>query len=268
MFVSIDKTHPIFQTSAYLKDIVPFNLMEIIKEYPLFIVSNERDVILGTTSPQNPIWVWTSDTVLNFSIQELCDYMYERFSSYQTICYVAKPNIAEKIKLQFELNRAVKASIVNMESFECKTVIPAKNSSVIIEHPILDDVHQIAECLSAFDLDCFGDNEPVDCYLDKAKELVKSNLCFVIKKDKQIVAMAKSSRETATHIAVNGVYTKPGHRGKGYAAAIVAHISQIILNKGKTPVLYTDLANPSSNKAYKNVGFTECGKVDEVSLTW
>lgn len=33
---------------------------------------------------------------------------------------------------------------------------------------------------------------------------------------------------------------------------------------GKTPVLYIDLANPASNKAYKNVGFIECGKVSEI----
>ena len=49
---------------------------------------------------------------------------------------------------------------------------------------------------------------------------------------------------------------------------MVAHIGKIIIQKGKIPALYTDLSNPSSNKAYKNVGFIEKGKVDEITLTW
>jgi predicted GNAT family acetyltransferase len=80
--------------------------------------------------------------------------------------------------------------------------------------------------------------------------------------------MAKSARKTATHIAVNGVYTLPEYRQRGYAAAVVAHICKLILNEGKIPLLYTDLANPCSNKAYTNVGFVPCGKVDEVHLKW
>lgn len=266
MIVSIDKTHPIFQSSEYQNDIVSFNLMEIIKEYPLFLVSNEIDVILGTTAPQYPIWVWTTDTVSNSSLQELCDYLYDTFGSNQSISYVAKPYIANRIMQKFETNKNVSCSIINMESFECKMVITAKNTAILIEKPSLNDSNEIAECLSAFDFDCFGKSQSADCYLDSAQSAIENPLCFVIKSEGHIVAMAKSSRETPTHIAINGVYTKPEYRGQGYAAAIVAHISQLILSQGKVPVLYTDLANPSSNKAYKNVGFRECGKVDEVTL--
>lgn len=69
-------------------------------------------------------------------------------------------------------------------------------------------------------------------------------------------------------MAINQVYTKPEFRGRGFAAALVAYISELIFQKGKIPSLYTDLANPSSNKAYKNVGFVERGRVDEITLTW
>ena len=60
----------------------------------------------------------------------------------------------------------------------------------------------------------------------------------------------------------------PEHRKKGYESAIVAHIIELILKKGKIPTLYTDLSNPSSNQAYKNVGFIEQAPVDEISLKW
>jgi predicted GNAT family acetyltransferase len=47
---------------------------------------------------------------------------------------------------------------------------------------------------------------------------------------------------------------------------LVAQISDIIKDENLTPMLYTDLSNPASNKAYKNVGFIECGKVNEVKF--
>ena len=93
-------------------------------------------------------------------------------------------------------------------------------------------------------------------------------LGILVRVDGKAVAMAKSARKTATHIAVNGVYTLPEYRQRGYAAAVVAHICKLILNDGKIPLLYTDLANTCSDKAYTNVGFVPCGKVDEVHLKW
>jgi predicted GNAT family acetyltransferase len=38
------------------------------------------------------------------------------------------------------------------------------------------------------------------------------------------------------------------------------------LQNGKTPTLYTDVSNPSSNTAYKNIGYVEQSPIDEVSL--
>ena len=88
-------------------------------------------------------------------------------------------------------------------------------------------------------------------------------------KDKGIVvATAEIARENSTHIGVSGVYVKPEYRCQGLAAALVAHICEYIKEQGKIPSLYTDLSNPSSNKAYINVGFVKCGKVDEVNLSW
>ena len=89
-----------------------------------------------------------------------------------------------------------------------------------------------------------------------------------IKENEKAVAMARSSRENEKFVAVNGVYTLPEHRNKGYASAIVACISDLILQNEKTPALYTDLSNPSSNTAYKNIGFTEQAPIDQVYLDW
>jgi len=51
------------------------------------------------------------------------------------------------------------------------------------------------------------------------------------------------------------VYTPPEHRGHGYASAAVAEVSRRILASGATPCLFTDQANPTSNKIYQAIGY-------------
>jgi predicted GNAT family acetyltransferase len=71
-------------------------------------------------------------------------------------------------------------------------------------------------------------------------------------------AMARAMRPTQDGVSVAGVYTPPASRKNGYASAVVAHLSQKMLDSGKKfCVLYTDLSNPTSNKIYQNVGYRE-----------
>lgn len=54
---------------------------------------------------------------------------------------------------------------------------------------------------------------------------------------------------------VGPVYTPPERRGRGYASAAVAEVSQRILAAGDRACLFTDLANPTSNRVYEALGY-------------
>ncbi|MES2803240.1 MAG: GNAT family N-acetyltransferase [Bdellovibrionota bacterium] len=72
------------------------------------------------------------------------------------------------------------------------------------------------------------------------------------------VSMNSVGRPTKHGISVSAVYTPKALRQRGYASALVAGTSQLMLNNGKSfCVLYTDLANPTSNKIYQNIGYEE-----------
>lgn len=59
---------------------------------------------------------------------------------------------------------------------------------------------------------------------------------------------------------INLVYTPPGRRGNGYASAAVAAASRWVLDNGAEQcMLYTDLANPTSNKIYQAIGYRPVG---------
>jgi RimJ/RimL family protein N-acetyltransferase len=55
---------------------------------------------------------------------------------------------------------------------------------------------------------------------------------------------------------VGPVYTAPEHRGQGYATTATAAVSRLILDRvANTCMLFTDLANPTSNKIYAEIGY-------------
>nr|WP_238345456.1 GNAT family N-acetyltransferase [Actinopolymorpha cephalotaxi] len=57
-------------------------------------------------------------------------------------------------------------------------------------------------------------------------------------------------------VRIGPVYTPRDRRGRGYASALVAAVSRHELAAGaRTCALFTDLANPTSNKIYAAVGY-------------
>jgi hypothetical protein len=81
------------------------------------------------------------------------------------------------------------------------------------------------------------------------------------------VSMAGASGPTPHGIRVGAVYTPPERRRRGYASALVAALSQEQLDAGKRfCFLYTDLANPTSNKIYQDIGYEPVGDVDEYNF--
>lgn len=82
------------------------------------------------------------------------------------------------------------------------------------------------------------------------------------------VTMAAWAGPTPNGVRVNLVYTPHELRGRGYAAACVAALSQRLLDEGrKSCFLYTDLANPASNKLYTRIGYRRVSDVHEVRFT-
>jgi predicted GNAT family acetyltransferase len=54
---------------------------------------------------------------------------------------------------------------------------------------------------------------------------------------------------------VLAIYTPPENRGRGYAQAITAALTQHAFDQGRWCVLYTDVDNPITNKIYPRVGY-------------
>jgi predicted GNAT family acetyltransferase len=75
--------------------------------------------------------------------------------------------------------------------------------------------------------------------------------------------MAGYAGPTPNGIRVGPVYTPPHLRGRGYASACVAALSQELLDTGhKFCFLFTDLLNATSNHIYQVIGYQPIVDVD------
>lgn len=54
---------------------------------------------------------------------------------------------------------------------------------------------------------------------------------------------------------IGPVYTPKEQRGRGYASAAVYAVSKLLRDSGERPCLFTDQANPTSNKIYEAIGY-------------
>jgi predicted GNAT family acetyltransferase len=94
-----------------------------------------------------------------------------------------------------------------------------------------------------------------------------SRIFYLWKHDGHPVSMAGVTGPTPHGIRVGPVYTPPADRGHGFASALTAAASQAQLDEGRRFVfLFTDLANPTSNRIYQAIGFEPVIDIDHWSF--
>ncbi|MDD2521440.1 MAG: GNAT family N-acetyltransferase [Anaerolineaceae bacterium] len=116
------------------------------------------------------------------------------------------------------------------------------------------DAPKAAEFLNAMmdELDLLGTRSTPE----RALVNIRQRRTFFWEVDGEQVSSTVANREQIKSICISGVYTPPQHRRKGYARALVAEVSKEMLSRGfELTNLFTDLANPTSNKIYQEVGY-------------
>ena len=88
--------------------------------------------------------------------------------------------------------------------------------------------------------------------------------------DGEPVSLAGWGGPTPNGIRIGPVYTPPELRGRGYATALTADLSQRLLDgrlfdgRRRLCFLYTDLANPTSNAIYERIGYRRAAESAEI----
>ena len=106
----------------------------------------------------------------------------------------------------------------------------------------------------------FDSHMTVSDNIESYYQVIRRGRRYIMEDNGVPVSMVAITRELTTVCVIAAVYTPPYFRKKGYATAAVAAASQIGISKGyKKCVLYTDLANPTSNSIYQKIGYKAIG---------
>ncbi len=144
---------------------------------------------------------------------------------------------------------------LSMRSYSLTRVSPPRGVPGGLRHASRDDVPLLTGWAAAFVAESgssAGDPEQI------VQSGVRERRLFVwrtVDADPPVTMAAWSAR-TPTSARVNLVYTPPALRGRGYASACVAAVSQRLLDEGlERCFLFADIANPTSNAIYQRLGY-------------
>ena len=155
------------------------------------------------------------------------------------------------------LGRTV-TSRMDQRLFRLDELIAPRPTDGSARHASGADAEWLARWYTDFAVEAFG-RLPVGFDASRMVERgVRSSQCFVWTLDDGTpVAMAVAHPPVDGVSRIGPVYTPPPWRGRGYGAAVTATASRAILDAGDVAVLYTDLANPTSNRIYQRLGYRQ-----------
>jgi len=146
------------------------------------------------------------------------------------------------------------ALLLAMRVYALRAVTPPSPVAGKLAQATLSDIEDIFDWYVAFH------NEATPSDVMPRREIVERSIndgsIYLWRMDGVPVSLAAKGRRTPHGTSVGPVYTPPAQRGRGYASACVAALSQLILDEGKDfCTLFTDLGNPTSNSIYQKIGY-------------
>ena len=252
----IDKNSGVFKNEEYLKEQPAFYVFsEMITSNEKKFISDGVNYIIGQANKGYPIWIWTIENIQAEKMSEI-----------------------EKILKENYLNPGKNNITCKKELFEF----------LVNDNNYLTDYHEIAFLMCEklndisksnngyLDKANYGDKIPLANYwIDNCDEtypdeklsfeeslievenwLYMDNFYVWRNSLGKPVSMA-CIYENGNEVKISHVFTPKKERKKGYCESLIYELTKEILEKNKTPLLYTDHNYKISNHTYQKIGYQE-----------
>ena len=220
-------------------------------------VSGEADILL--TALMTPPWnltLYATDNIINDEANA-CMIKGITEAGAEIPGLVTEKTLALRFAESWAEVKSVKYR-VSMEQriHELREVNPEIASIGTLRLAEAEDMSFLPYWIEGFSYDCFGHSASPKSDPEPYLYFIEKKSLYILEDKGTPVSMSQINREMRTLAGVSHVYTPPYFRGKGYASSCVAGVSRLILQRGfKSCVLYTDLANPTSNSIYHKIGY-------------
>lgn len=260
MIIHFKKNEGTFEKAPFVDEEVRYHVMHRISEddKSLLMRTEDSSIIAARTDIGYPLWLYVKENYEKTTLNQMLTEIQKLAKDCKKFEFVYNPELHSEMVSQLGNNYSC---YMEMEAFDCKTVVHPGHQHGQISLSTLEDHAIIAEFCKGFIFWGFGAEVTLESQLDGAKRLIESGNLYTLKVNDKVVSMANIAHRSPRHARINYVYTPPSLRGNGYASELVADLSALILNEGLTPVLFTDLKNKTSNKIYQNVGYQPRGKM-------
>ena len=123
-----------------------------------------------------------------------------------------------------------------------------------------DDTDLLADWYVAFAGEAHGAAPaPFDAQVQAATAVAERRAWLWCDASGRPAALAIRQAPAAGVSRIGPVYTPAEKRARGFGSAVTAAATRAVLHDGAVPVLYTDLANPTSNRIYQAIGYRPVG---------
>ncbi|GAB4050343.1 GNAT family N-acetyltransferase [Catellatospora paridis] len=170
--------------------------------------------------------------------------------------FTGLPDQAQRLAAEVaERTGGTPALLASYRMFDVVRVVPPSRVAGRPREAAASDRDLLVAWSAAFQREALADHPhsnpagPID------GRLALGGLLWVWEAGGEPVSMAAMTAPAAGVVRLNLVYTPPRRRRNGYAGALVAAVSGAVLTAGLRPTLFTDLANPTSNKIYQAIGY-------------
>ncbi len=144
--------------------------------------------------------------------------------------------------------------IYRLEEVREREAVPGRMRQATVE-----DRDLVVEWILAFAREALPPGEPEDRARTERfadLRLRQQGGGYVLWEDPEPVSLVGYGGFTPNGARIGPVYTPPELRGRGYATALTAEVSARLLREGRRfCFLFTDLANPTSNRIYQRIGY-------------
>jgi uncharacterized protein len=237
-------------------------------EEPYFAVAVEGDDVVGATMrtpPHNLILTAVDDPA---ALEPLADAAAEAFGSLPGVGGPREP--VGRFAEIWETRTGAKAEIsMRMRIYEAEETRRPEGVAGLMRPYEERDRALVIAWMDAFVDEAMSEPPPETSqeWLERRLDDPDSGI-LIWEVDGEPVSMGGYGGSTPNGGRIGPIYTPPELRRRGYASALTAELTQMLLDRGRRfCFLFTDLANATSNSIYQQIGYRPVAEVDQWSFS-
>ena len=125
----------------------------------------------------------------------------------------------------------------------------------------MTELDALAPHAQAATLEMEHHERPLEFFRAHLAEKIEAGHQFLWRDGDGALAAMTSCRVKDRYGSIAGVYTLPEYRRRGYAMNLVHGVTARLLERGLTPILYTDADYGASNACYQKIGYRQVGSL-------